>query len=142
MIFHDITLLSNGAIRSRRQHDTAKLAPEAVRIFAGMVEEDTAWWWIPLAEFRHITLRWSRAPWGGIVSFYSRGEHVTSSILMIDDSSEPIEHIEQWVRRTGLRDALRTQRPLLVSVPFGTADIQVIAGMETCFAAAVFGAQD
>lgn len=141
MIFHDITLSLDGTIRSRRQQDTANLAPEAVRIFVEVVAEDAVSGPIPVDGLRHVTLRWSRAPWGGIVSFCSRGEHVTSSMLMIDDSADPIEHLESWVGRNGLYGALGTQRPLIVSAPFGIADIEVIADMETCFAAAAFMAR-
>jgi hypothetical protein len=154
MIFHDVTI-QIGSISSRRVHDTTTLVPAAVEIFRLMLEEGGENFRVPMPVdgIEHIELNWTQLGSAAVASFFSRGVPVTTSALASglddDDDRRAMAGVQSLVMHFygdspaepgfdlstyGDRPAIAT---LAIPVPV-SPDIQLIADMETCLAAAFF----
>lgn len=147
MIFHDYTLRADGQILSHREQDTAKIEPVAVEVFRSMLRAGPSFTAaIPHPQFAHIQLIWTAIGGNAMATFKSRGELVTSSVLLSgrDPAGEPmlLQHLDKMLAAMGGGPAglQVTARPLIVSIPWpsGSPDMGIIADMETCLAAAWF----
>lgn len=147
MIFHDYTLRADGQIQSHREQDTAKLEPIAVEIFRSMLQAGANFTAaIPHPQFAHIELIWTAIGGNAMATFKSRGELVTSSVLL--SSRDPVgeaqflQQLDQMLAAIGGGPAglQVVDRPLIVSIPWpaGSPDMGIVADMETCLAAAWF----
>lgn len=158
MIYHDVTIAAMGERRSHRTHDTARLAPEAVEVFAGMLARHGPAFFepIPIPAFAHLSLRWTAALPGVALATFGRGDHpYTTSVLLA--GTNPADEPAALRTVQGLvNDLLRQlapagtepgydlagvrERPVIASVVLPSAvpgdDLQLIADMETCLAAA------
>jgi hypothetical protein len=164
MQFTDITVDVAGQQQSTRQHDTSRLESGVVAIFARMIREHGPCFDrpIPMPGLIYIRLRLtstftSGPPTAALATFTTHGEMVitTSALLAgIDDQADGqvmrafAETIMRGIHDTGIEpgfdaDAFH-ERPAIIGVRWPNpkvdpADLELVADMATCLAAAFFG---
>ena len=153
MNFHDYTVSPTGKVSSCRLHDSADLAPEAVGVFAKMLEVSQEFRAVvPLPGRARIELDWSSEGQVAGASFYADGRLLSTSLLLAGR-----EHLETQVR-AAFQECIQAfcpnlapeacrewqavkDRPVIFSVRCPTMDaesMELTADMETCLAAAFF----
>jgi hypothetical protein len=157
LIFHDVTLDAAGNICSRRTHDSATLQPAAVEVFRDLFERHGEAFRVPLPVqgLEHIELSLTRSGTTALATFSVGGAPVTTSALVpgisAEDDREVLEQLQSLVVRffgdspiePGFDLLSLSDRPLLVTVPLPLplppGPVRgIIAGAETCLAAAFF----
>lgn len=143
MTFHDYTLQADGTIRSHRKQDSTRLVTAAVDFFRPMVLRPTVT--EPLGPVPHITLHWTTEQGLAAASFYAHGELATYSILTLANLEirQFLEPIVRPLLGGQTFPDLHIETPAIVTIPLPNrkvtaSDIQMIADMETCLAAAWF----
>jgi hypothetical protein len=154
MIFHDVSIRI-GSVASRRAHNTTALFPGAVEVFSSMLERygDQFREPLPVEGLEHIELHWTQLGTAAVASFYSRGAPATTSALApglaAEDDRRAFDGIQALVMHfhgdsptePGFEVATISERPVIATLPIPippSPDIQLIADMETCLAAAFF----
>lgn len=99
--------------------------------------------------FEHIELLWTAQNGNAMATLKSRGKPATTSILFsgknLEEESDFLSEVDQMLGHWGMPPAGITiiERPLLVTIPWPIPhipkdDLEGIADMETCLAAAFF----
>ena len=158
MYFHEITVNATGRRRSTRQHDAGRQESGAVAICAKLLRDHGPDFNEPIsaANLDYIRLLFASKRSAAVATFYAHNELVTTSALLsgIDDQADAAilqafrRMLVQAMHDTGIKARFNVdafpERPAIVTVPWTNAivdpgDIQIIADMETCLAAAFFG---
>lgn len=155
MIFHDITIVAGQRV-SARQHESSSLVRAAVEVFRDMLERYRNGFErpIPIDNFRHIRLRWTSEKTGAaLATFWSGQVPLTTSALVSSSEAdrECLASLHGMLLRLfhgspvepGFDLLAVTERPLIASAvlpipPSLRHDMEVVADMETCMAAAFF----
>lgn len=162
MIFFDFTVDATGTLRSKRRHDSTRLVPEAVGVFADLFREHGKECFsqrIPLPALQRIRLQWRRIGDAALAIFFVRDEPLSVSALLPGTDAaadremlrEAQRFINAFLADSPVEPAFDllsiTDRPAIVSIPLPTApdvkgDLAIVADMETCLAAAYFAGEE